>query len=65
MAASSQPTPFEVYRFDPSKDSSPRYDRFTLDLPAHTPVLTALLRIRTENDPSLTLRYSCRSAICG
>ena len=65
MAASSRPTPFEVYRFDPSKDSSPRYDRFTLDLPAHTPVLTALLKIRTENDPSLTLRYSCRSAICG
>lgn len=56
---------FEVYRFDPAHDSAPRYDRYTLDLAPHTPVLTALLRIRAEIDPSLTLRYSCRSAICG
>jgi succinate dehydrogenase / fumarate reductase iron-sulfur subunit len=56
---------FDVYRYDPGKDPSPRYDRFTLDLPKHTPVLSALLRIRGEIDPSLTLRYSCRSAICG
>jgi succinate dehydrogenase / fumarate reductase, iron-sulfur subunit len=65
MAAAANPAKFEVYRFDPSKDAAPRYDTFTLDLPPHTPVLTALLKIRTENDPSLTLRYSCRSAICG
>jgi succinate dehydrogenase / fumarate reductase, iron-sulfur subunit len=57
--------PFEVYRFDPAKDKSPRYDRHTLELPAHTPVLSALLKIRAEIDPSLALRYSCRSAICG
>lgn len=56
---------FDVYRFDPAHDSAPRYDRYTLDLAPHTPVLTALLRIRAEIDPSLTLRYSCRSAICG
>ena len=56
---------FEVYRYDPSKDSTPRYDTFTLDLAPHTPVLSALLKIRTDSDPSLTLRYSCRSAICG
>ncbi|MCI4367998.1 MAG: succinate dehydrogenase/fumarate reductase iron-sulfur subunit [Thermoplasmata archaeon] len=57
--------PFEVYRFDPSRDKSPRYDKFTLELPPHTPVLTALLKVRSEMDPSLTMRYSCRSAICG
>ncbi|HTP53491.1 MAG TPA: succinate dehydrogenase iron-sulfur subunit [Thermoplasmata archaeon] len=56
---------FDVYRYDPGKDPAPRYDRYTLDLPRHTPVLSALLRIRGEIDPSLTLRYSCRSAICG
>jgi succinate dehydrogenase / fumarate reductase iron-sulfur subunit len=69
MAAAStngaRSVPFEVYRFDPARDPSPRYDRFTLDLAPHTPVLTALLRIRAEHDPSLALRYSCRSAICG
>ncbi|HKS59307.1 MAG TPA: succinate dehydrogenase/fumarate reductase iron-sulfur subunit [Thermoplasmata archaeon] len=58
-------TPFEVYRFDPGTDRAPRFDRFALDLPPHTPVLSALLRIRDELDPTLTLRYSCRSAICG
>ncbi len=56
---------FDVYRFDPTKDAAPRYQRYTLDVPPHTPVLSALLRIRAEQDPSLTLRYSCRSAICG
>jgi succinate dehydrogenase / fumarate reductase iron-sulfur subunit len=56
---------FEVYRFDPAKDSAARYDHYTLDLAPHTPVLSALLRIRAEIDPTLTLRYSCRSAICG
>ena len=56
---------FEVYRHDPAAGAKPRYQRYTLDLAPHTPVLTALLRIRAEVDPSLTLRYSCRSAICG
>jgi succinate dehydrogenase / fumarate reductase, iron-sulfur subunit len=68
MAAATAPTvtaPIDVYRFDPKVDPAPRYQRYTLELPPHTPVLTALLKIRGEIDPSLTLRYSCRSAICG
>jgi len=56
---------FDVYRYDPDHDAAPRYERYALQLPPHTPVLTALLRIRAEIDPTLTLRYSCRSAICG
>jgi len=56
--------PIDLYRFDPATDKAPRYQRFELDLAPHTPVLTALLKIR-EMDPSVTLRYSCRSAICG
>ena len=56
---------FDVYRFDPARDAAPRYQRYALRLPPHTPLLTALLQIRTELDPTLTLRYSCRSAICG
>lgn len=64
-AAGTISVPFDVYRFDPARDREPRYVRYTLDVAPHTPVLTALLRIRAEIDPSLTLRYSCRSAICG
>ncbi|HXW66919.1 MAG TPA: succinate dehydrogenase/fumarate reductase iron-sulfur subunit [Thermoplasmata archaeon] len=56
---------FDVYRFDPTHDPGPRFQRYELDLAPHTPVLTALLKIRAEIDPTLTLRYSCRSAICG
>ncbi len=65
MAEPTVPAIFDVYRYDPAIDREPRYQRYTLDLAPHTPVLSALLRIRAEIDPSLTLRYSCRSAICG
>ena len=47
---------FDVFRFDPDAMLKPRYQRYTLDLAPHTPVLTALLRIRSEIDPTLTLR---------
>ena len=65
MASATVTTPVDVYRFDPARDRAPRYERFTLELEPHTPVLTALLKIRYEKDPSLALRYSCRAAICG
>ncbi len=54
--------PFEVFRGSPGQT---RFDTFSLDIPEHTPILTALLKIRDEIDPTLTLRYSCRQAICG
>lgn len=65
MPTESVKAPFDVYRFDPATDKAPRYDHYELDLPPHTPILSALLKIRADLDPSLTLRYSCRSAICG
>jgi succinate dehydrogenase / fumarate reductase, iron-sulfur subunit len=63
--ASTISVPLSVYRYDPSRDPAPRYATYELDLEPHTPVLTALLRIRAEIDSSLSLRYSCRSSICG
>jgi len=65
MAPETISAPFDIYRYTPGKDSAPRYQRYVLELTPHTPVLTALLRIRAEVDPSLSLRYSCRSSICG
>jgi succinate dehydrogenase / fumarate reductase iron-sulfur subunit len=65
MSAETIPVEFAVYRFQPGKDTAPRFQTYKLDLTPHTPVLTGLLRIRDEVDPSLGLRYSCRSAICG
>ncbi len=59
------PVPFDVYRFDPAQGGEPRYQHYELKLAPHTPVLSGLLKIRDEVDPTLALRYSCRSAICG
>ncbi|HEV2315984.1 MAG TPA: succinate dehydrogenase/fumarate reductase iron-sulfur subunit [Thermoplasmata archaeon] len=57
--------PLEVYRYDPAQRAGPHYTKYSLKLTPHTPVLSALLQVRSEIDPSLSLRYSCRSAICG
>jgi succinate dehydrogenase / fumarate reductase, iron-sulfur subunit len=65
MASSPIQVPLDVYRFDPTAGAPARYQRYTLSLEPHVPVLTALLKVRAETDPTLTLRYSCRSAICG
>ena len=65
MAPDSVRVPLEVYRYSPGADAAPSFRRYELDLAPHTPVLSALLQIRAEADPTLSLRYSCRSAICG
>jgi succinate dehydrogenase / fumarate reductase, iron-sulfur subunit len=65
MAAGTVRVPLEVYRFDRATGGPPRYQRYELDLAPHIPVLSALLKLRAETDPTLSLRYSCRSAICG
>ncbi len=65
MPDAAVPVPLEVYRFAPGVDAAPTYRRYDLALTPHTPVLTALLKVRAELDPTLALRYSCRSAICG
>ncbi len=56
--------PIEVFRSGPG-GQSPRFDKFELELEEHAPILTALLKIRDEIDPTLAARYSCRQAICG
>ena len=57
--------PLEVYRFQPGVDAAPSFRRYTVEAEPHTPLLSVLLRVRAETDPTLSLRYSCRSAICG
>jgi len=65
MVAGPISVPLEVYRYRPGVDRAPTYQRYTLDAAPHTPLLSLLLRIRAETDPTLSLRYSCRSSICG
>ncbi|MGV3768788.1 MAG: succinate dehydrogenase iron-sulfur subunit, partial [Sphingobium phenoxybenzoativorans] len=57
---------FKVYRYDPDSGQNPRYDTFEIDLDDCGPmVLDALIKMKSEQDPSLTFRRSCREGICG
>lgn len=53
-----------ICRFDPEKDSAPRFDRVAVEMEAHQTVLDALL-LAWQKIPELSFRRSCRSAICG
>ena len=57
---------FEIYRWSPDDDANPRIDSFEVDLDRCGPmVLDALIKIKSEQDSSLTFRRSCREGICG
>lgn len=58
---------FHVYRWNPdTPEKKPHMQEFELDLNTTGPmVLDALLRMKNEIDPTLTLRRSCREGICG
>jgi succinate dehydrogenase / fumarate reductase, iron-sulfur subunit len=57
---------FKIYRYDPDSGANPRYDSFEVDLDSCGPmILDALIKIKSETDPSLTFRRSCREGICG
>jgi succinate dehydrogenase / fumarate reductase, iron-sulfur subunit len=56
---------FEIYRFDPEKDSKPRVQRYELELDAgDRMLLDALVKLK-KLDETLSFRRSCREGICG
>lgn len=57
---------FQIYRYDPDTNSNPRYDSFEVDTATCGPmVLDALIKIKSQDDSSLTFRRSCREGVCG
>ena len=57
---------FRIYRFDPDSPANPSIDTYSVDLDDCGPmVLDALIKIKSEIDPTLTFRRSCREGICG
>ena len=56
---------FSIQRFNPECDQRPHEEDYRLEVGRGMTVLEALIRIKNELDGSLSLRYSCRSAICG
>jgi len=57
---------FKVYRYDPDSGNNPRTDTFDVDTEdCGQMVLDALIKMKGDQDPSLTFRRSCREGICG
>ena len=57
---------FRVYRWDPDAGDNPRLDTYRVDRRACGPmVLDALIKIKNEQDQTLTFRRSCREGVCG
>jgi len=57
---------FKIYRWDPEQAQRPYLSTCPVDLNDCGPmVLDALIKIKNEQDPTLTFRRSCREGICG
>ncbi len=57
---------FNIYRFNPDSDSKPRMQSYELnDIEPGTMLLAALLRIKDEQDETLSFRRSCGEGVCG
>jgi len=56
---------FSIFRFDPEHDAKPYMQDFELELlPTEHMLLDVILRLK-QQDPTLTLRKSCREGVCG
>jgi len=57
---------FKIYRWDPDHRQKPYLSTYPVDLNDCGPmILDALIKIKSEQDPTLTFRRSCREGICG
>ena len=57
---------FKIYRYNPDSSENPRIDTYEVDLDSCGPmILDAIIKIKSEQDATLTFRRSCREGICG
>ena len=57
---------FKIYRWNPEDGNNPRLDVYRVDMDSCGPmVLDALIKIKNEQDATLTFRRSCREGVCG
>ncbi|HXS46319.1 MAG TPA: succinate dehydrogenase/fumarate reductase iron-sulfur subunit, partial [Solirubrobacterales bacterium] len=55
----------KVRRFQPESGEGPYWEEFNVDLEPSLSVLDGLLQVKDRDDGSLSVRCSCRAAICG
>ena len=66
MSSGTNVKSFKIYRWNPDDGKNPQVDTFHVDMDDCGPmVLDALVKIKNEQDPTLTFRRSCREGICG
>jgi len=57
---------FKIYRWNPDDGKNPQLDTYHVNMDECGPmVLDALIKIKNEQDATLTFRRSCREGICG
>ncbi|EDO06889.1 putative Succinate dehydrogenase [ubiquinone] iron-sulfur subunit 1 mitochondrial [Babesia bovis T2Bo] len=57
---------FSVFRYSPESGKRPRMQSYKVDTAACGPmILDALIKIKNEQDSTLSFRRSCREGICG
>src|ERR1700709_2083305 len=57
---------FRIYRWDPDTGENPRIDTYFVDREDCGPmVLDGIIWIKSQIDPTLSFRRSCREGICG
>eukprot|EP00743_Colponemidia_sp_Colp-15_P001140 GILK01001252.1.p1 GENE.GILK01001252.1~~GILK01001252.1.p1 ORF type:complete len:309 (+),score=28.69 GILK01001252.1:46-972(+) len=57
---------FKIYRWSPENGEKPFLQTYTVDLDQCGPmILDAIIKIKNEQDSTLTFRRSCREGICG
>jgi succinate dehydrogenase / fumarate reductase iron-sulfur subunit len=55
----------KIFRFDPNKDEKPYYQTYQVEADPMERLLDCLNRVRWEQDPTLSYRWSCGHGICG
>jgi succinate dehydrogenase / fumarate reductase iron-sulfur subunit len=56
---------FTIQKFNPEQDVRPTDKDYFVETGRRSTVLDALIRLKAEQDGTLTMRYSCRASICG
>src|SRR3954451_11543030 len=54
-----------IRRFNPETDTEPHWQDFRVEADPTERILTAMMKIKAEQDGSLTFRRSCAHGICG
>lgn len=57
---------FSIYRYNPEVDAKPRYQDYEIEVDEHDKkLLNALVKIKEQEDDSVSFRRSCREGVCG